>query len=510
MPVDLVQKRIGKTAMHVLRVLWYWRDAKTGHVTATRHQISETKSFAKTTPRRVRRALQRLTEAGFVEGPGLTPDGRPNGLGNRLVSSWDGLDNRVAKVWRRRVYGAEVEAVRVGEGRSVLVPEPVFAYLTACKRDARRGGGAGRGGHLYGNQNRSGAGEQYAERKNRALVLRTLEAVRSGRAKVPTSGAMTELPIAMTATSSGAMTATKKGSDRDSLDGAGTSLDGAGNFTGWGHIDLLVSYRDLSLSTKEKGAPCALEFSRPAVSPEPESKHPDAPTPKGRTTVDRSAFRISGTPTQRKPRAALGQRIPGVPGWPRIQNATVPRPRPLSDEISDERGAVIVASLYGGACEAITGKPCWVAKPAQLMRSRNYRVVLDAVRFMRENDIPPAAWIMLSFAAWRHIANTRTKPPTMGWVFSVKRLERDTGWRAYEDAGGNDLWGPLEKSVVHRYARMLDAIDRDGNYEDASKVVARFFPEGFDEAVAAANKAAKETQTVIDKKVAAGGWAWGR
>ena len=78
------------------------------------------------------------------------------------------------------------------------------------------------------------------------------------------------------------------------------------------------------------------------------------------------------------------------------------------------------------------------------------------------------------------------------------------------ETGGNDLWGPEAKSVLHRYTHLLAAVDREQAYDDASPIVARFFPEGFDEAIANANRAAKEAQAEIDARVASGAWVWGK
>jgi hypothetical protein len=276
-------------------------------------------------------------------------------------------------------------------------------------------------------------------------------------------------------------------------------------------LDLSKYSSSFSFQEKEAAVPAALICSlgssevTPAGPPAEEVRSDDDG---GLRLGSSDAPRTSPRRSRKYVRAALGARIPNLPRFPQLKSATIPHPPRLSPDASTELAAREIARAYAGAYEASTGKPCWAARRPE--RTKNWALLLAAAEFIRDADVPPAAWVAWSFDVW---AKKTGRPPPISWVFSVRRLGDRFDWFShdhYDEIGGTIVAGPKEKGMFQRYTALLEAIDREGAHADAAPLVARYFPEGWDAAVAAVEREIRQTRERLETQLADGAWLWGR
>jgi hypothetical protein len=142
------------------------------------------------------------------------------------------------------------------------------------------------------------------------------------------------------------------------------------------------------------------------------------------------------------------------------------------------------------------------------VRSKAWRLLLEAGALLRDAAVPPAGWVVWSFEVWRGLGRTK-KPPSLVWTFSTKRIGGDLAWyqhEGYDEIGGRKVKGPLEDAFYPRDAAMREAAIWT---DDATEVVARYFPEGYAQAVEAVQREAEQMRAKVARRLAAGEWLWG-
>lgn len=471
---ETVERKIGKTALHVLRMLWAWRDPETGLVTVQRERLAASRGFARVSVPATMRALVRLAECGLVEN-----------LGWREVETAKGA--RIP-VYTRRVYGADAPAKALGERHVLAVPEPVAAWISRRVADARRGGGRGRGGAPRGNRNRFGDGSKTAHARWCHSVEPILASVRAGRVRVDSEAARLEAED-------------RREQARKRAKGRAAGDNGSSRPPTMDRVALDPTSGSSDLpSLREGRAAASAAAIDPSLAASPLESNPEKSAPR--------VLRLG--PATHDKRATVP--IRGIPDYPRLRSATIPNPPLLAEDASDAEAAHALAKAYRGAFEAATGQPCWAARLPQVVKTKKtWALLLEAGAMLRDSAVPPAGWVAWSFTVWRSFGRSR-KPPTLAWCFSTKRIGGDLKWyqhEGYDEIGGLIVSGPIEKNFARRYMAMRDAADR-GLGGSAEALLAHFFPEGYAQALQATHKEAEQTRDALARRLADGDWLWGK
>lgn len=484
LPAEVVERTIGKTALHVLRMLWAWRDPETGLVTVQRWRLAETRGFAPVSEQAVMRALLLLVKVGFVQNIGWREARAANG--------------RRIPVFARRVYGGDAPPKLLGERHVLAVPEPVAAWIARAPADHDRGGGRGRGGAPKGNQNRKdGDGSVYRPEAARKRTLRRLEDIRAGRVKIDSEAAQLEAED-------------RRERSRKCAKAQSSRINGSGRPPSMDRVALRSLDPDplVGLSQKKDRAPEA----GAQISPPPAVERKDI-----------NEINLDAKPTEAAPirtsdrvlrcgsNSARAIPIRGLPPYPTIRTATIPNPPKISETATDEEAAHALAQAYRGAFEARTKQPCWAARLPQVVKNKKaWSLLLEVGAMLRDAGVPPAGWVAWSFDVWKSLGHT-SKPPSIAWTFSTKRIGGDLGWyndEGYDEIGGLLISGPIEKDFARRFMSMQE-VANCGRGGSAEALVAHYFPEGYAQALQATHAEAARLREEVTRRLVDGVWLWG-
>jgi len=194
--------------------------------------------------------------------------------------------------------------------------------------------------------------------------------------------------------------------------------------------------------------------------------------------------------------------------------AIVPDPPLLDASLDDLQRATLLVKIYRQVVENRTKERCFAFSRGALSQSKHYGMIVKAAKAFIERGISPAAWIAWCIDTAKHNAEERGedfKLPPLTVIFSAKSIKTPRGWFsriAPSYAGGRVVVGRKQRSLFDRYSRMRLALDQENAWKSPEPVIARFFPDGYDQAVADVKAEIVATQAQLRSRVAAGEIFW--
>ena len=554
-----VERKLGWVATHVLRCLHRWRDRETGRTTATRRQVAQTPGMTSLTVRQVMRGLARLIEAGLVDGLHYPWVQMRSGHRVRLCSrrvygaevrsrrlggGWELLCPEPVAAWLRAREQSSDHGGGSGRGGapkgnrnwaetraprhvSAESAESIARYLTHSRRlaDLRVAFGLD-----PSDPEDFDAPPETMDRADPPLVgddgsRRYPPAVGdNGPDRPPTMDR-----IAFRSDLDQGWVSLPTGEKRPPSVGPSVFSPPAAGDAGTGPTRLPVPTPSLAALTSTSDAYGRRLGGGPPVPTSPPSVAP-TPPPAGRAdlsppVVTPAAARAStsalglrlggGDLPAGEARASIGRRVPGMPRLPTFEAAVVPHPPLLSTDCTLDECVAVMLRTYAGAYRAVTGEVAWSVRSVQAAKTEysksTLRLLRDAARALRQAEIAPAAWVAWSFDFWCRTKAYTGHPPALGWTFSPGRITERQAWFTSSGAGqsgGAHVTGLRERDLARRWFALGLLVDRERAWEDASPVVARVFPEGFDEAVRAVEREVTEAKARLAQRVAGGEWVW--
>lgn len=205
-------------------------------------------------------------------------------------------------------------------------------------------------------------------------------------------------------------------------------------------------------------------------------------------------------------------RLPGTPPIPNrgdIEIARVPPPPRLTEQMTPEERAQLMARAYRGAVQAKTGKPCWAFRGPDPRRWKDFGALVDCAEELLAEDISPAAWAAWSVDKWSEMKG-RTCAPPVRWCYSASRVQERSGWFRSEElgySGGRQRLGRMYKRLWEKWLGMAQEMGDPDN--DPSMVLERWFPGDLYERMhETAVWEAKDYQRRLNEQKARGEWIW--
>ena len=237
---------------------------------------------------------------------------------------------------------------------------------------------------------------------------------------------------------------------------------------------------------------------------------------------------FEGTSPDAPPRRPGTWEYPGVPrpptlGW--LPCATMPGPPPLASVCATpETRPAYLARTYASAVIAKCGRSragraaakraIWW-NPDRGVPKKLEPTLAEAAALLVEHQITPAAWVEWSWLLWNADEKRRGTVPSLGYVFSAKRLASNklVHWFRQEGPvlGGELLDGPARKDMRARHEAMRTELrslvaPRD---EEVKAIVDKHFPDGLYDVLAEQERQhAVETEADLRRKTRSGGWPW--
>jgi hypothetical protein len=443
-----LRRRLGDAAFWVLVALWASRDPKTGDTVVTRASL-----------------------ASGLDGKFAGLPSKEKGIRSRidrlrtagLVVSLGRVDFQGRRLQGHRVFGGYATGVLSSENL-VFVPRKTETWLRS---------GTGWGGR------REGAGRPMKNSRGADLKIQEgpISHIQEGPISHIQEGPISHIqegPISIQEGPISDDSENSRGADKYSLD-----------------LDLL-SLSDLTSSDTRIGERRAL-----SIVPLVEREGPIGLAFGGTTTMT--------------PRVTMSSALVGVPPppWTVCDPVTLPEPPTLPKESTDEERAERLAQTYQAVCRA-RYDVVWRYRRGAIARSKHFKMLRATGAYFVEKDIAPAAWVSWSFEVWRSMGNT--KPPPIGWVFGMKRVEERRGWfssEASSHGGGQLVDVPARRELVARWYALRMAILREGAWLDPSALVARYFPgKTWDRMARRAKLDAEATKNRLRAEADAGEFLW--
>ena len=208
--------------------------------------------------------------------------------------------------------------------------------------------------------------------------------------------------------------------------------------------------------------------------------------------------------------------IKGVPPYPSfIKIPVVPAAPKLKASMSSYTVAATCAQAFGAAVEHVCGQPCWAFKGKNappLSQNKNFDLLVEAGRTLRDAQISPWAWCGWSCKIWQSMQQRGTvapkAPPPARWVFGAQRLiERREEFCAVEhNYSGGALRMPEEfRRLLSDYLWMFKEINQGPG--SSADIAAKWFP-AWDDRVAAVQLACEAERIKIQQDISRGCWLW--
>lgn len=226
---------------------------------------------------------------------------------------------------------------------------------------------------------------------------------------------------------------------------------------------------------------------------------------------------VEGGQRRERPLVLPATAFPGVPPFPGMSllgAAIVPDPPLLDAALDDLQRATLLVKVYRQVVENRAKERCFAFSRGALSQSKHYGTIVKAAKAFIERGISPAAWIAWCIDTAKQNAEERGedfKLPPLTLIFSAKSIKTPRGWFsriAPSYAGGRVVIGRKQRSLFDRYARMRLALDQENAWKSPEPVIARFFPDGYDQAVADVKAEIVATQAQLRARVAAGEIFW--
>lgn len=112
--------------------------------------------------------------------------------------------------------------------------------------------------------------------------------------------------------------------------------------------------------------------------------------------------------------------------------------------------------------------------------SKYYLNIRDAIDALRQENISPAEWFLLSFRVWKFSDKTpNRRMPPIRWTFSVKRIKKVSIWKPdFGMLSTGKLWpGVYYEEINKLHTAMREDLElHAGNEAQAREIVERYFP----------------------------------
>jgi len=198
-----------------------------------------------------------------------------------------------------------------------------------------------------------------------------------------------------------------------------------------------------------------------------------------------------------------------------VEPAYTHSPPQLSADADDRGVAWSLLLAFRGAFEVVFHYPPlnYFTDPAHLSRWRGFGSLSAAGRLLRERGIAPVVWVMWSLDAWN--SYVAKGAPTLGWVFSMNRIEKHTADRAWfcSEASGygasRAIFGPGLRALLHRYKRMRTELLVTKTEEEVREIVQKHFPgDAYNDMVQVARAETQGIEAGIREAISRGEYVW--
>lgn len=201
---------------------------------------------------------------------------------------------------------------------------------------------------------------------------------------------------------------------------------------------------------------------------------------------------------------------PLVPPRPSIRAPRVPPP-PLLDPSADPIDqAIVLATLYRGACQKFYALD-YKGFIRGVEKSKHRALLERSAATMVQHKIAPGVVVRNRFRWWRH--QKQPKAPPVPVVFGPASLAKQAAQLAGESVDARLEHGPELKELNRRWAGMQLALlghARSATDDETIRaIVSRFFPgDLYEQLKQAASAAAAETSEAYAARAAAGAYLW--
>ena len=204
--------------------------------------------------------------------------------------------------------------------------------------------------------------------------------------------------------------------------------------------------------------------------------------------------------------------MPPYPSVGFIGVPKIPAPPLLDKDLSDEASVKTLSEAYRGAFRSRYGKVSYVMTRGSIKKNKFFRSFVACADYMRDNEIPPAAWAAFSLDCWISFGEknegSNKKPPPVNWVFSMKRLEERAGWfdrEASSYGGGRLLFTRAHKELLRKHEGLKRAAHKELLTEE---LIEKFFPGGWEKHYDKAKKESAADQARLRDIVRQGEFVW--
>lgn len=231
--------------------------------------------------------------------------------------------------------------------------------------------------------------------------------------------------------------------------------------------------------------------------------------------------------------------VPPFPSLSIINPVKVPRPPQFGERWTQDRRVRFLVRTWIDAFTHLTGEDC---RTFYARKSRagvqvdpvkaNYELLVHAAEKLVEYEIEPAPWVAFSFDVWNRYIGDRPKnkkparrrkyakkkkrgtTPPLSWVFLDSRIDERRAWfHAEYDAefySGHVRFTPAHRDLIYKHAAMRSALlALDNPQQDTvDKIVRKYFPDGWEGAIAKCVEETEEEQTRLNAVALKGAWLW--
>ncbi len=189
-----------------------------------------------------------------------------------------------------------------------------------------------------------------------------------------------------------------------------------------------------------------------------------------------------------------------------INTVIIPHPPAIPHNAHDNEIARRCLEAYSGVLRKYRDQRCWLDLP-KLKKSKLFAKLVTAGKELIRYDIAPYDWVIWSFKMAAQYGNVKT--PTMAWVFSIKRIQKNAEWHEPFTIRRRVVTIPIQQEIVVRYKKMIGILGTTGNW---LKAMEEAFPSGteyeFDKMVARGSAEAAALQKNFNERAQDGECLW--
>lgn len=198
-----------------------------------------------------------------------------------------------------------------------------------------------------------------------------------------------------------------------------------------------------------------------------------------------------------------------VPKIPDIQPPVVPNP-PMLPDLPEAEQVRFIAKAYETAMK-FYGEKCLYFRGSTIPE-KHYKTLKAVIPFIVEFKISPIIWVAFSIEV--HQKYVQRGWPSLGWVFSEKRLVERNEWMVWCESkfrGGWYLYGSAHRELLRRFQDMWVDLMGENPQTQArvEQIVDQHLPKRrLRDLVEAAKVDAERIQYEIDKRFMKGEFLW--